>query len=456
MYELRTYQQEAVDKGLLVLESRSIRKELLVLPTAAGKSIIIAKIVQELEGPVVILQPSKELLVQNYEKFCNVGGEATIYSASVGQKVISKTIFATIGSIKKEVKALKNLGVKHVIIDECHIGVLSESQLRVFLKELDVRNLLGLTATPLVLSSSMGGAELKILTKMKGKLFTQIAYVSQIKDMIANDFWAPLKYKVVKQNQDRLKVNTSGSDFTEESLQEFYEENNLAQQITEYIGKCREVKRKSILVFVPTIQEAESLAQSIPNSEAVSSKTLPKERDRIIREFKQGKINTVFNVGILTTGFDHPELDTIILARSTMSFTLYYQMIGRGVRIHPDKKDTIIIDLSENCNRFGKVENYTVDHVDGYGWGLFRGEYLMSNYPIILPNKPIKYNLLQRRKFDHPTGFTFENGRYKGQELSRIFKKDLNYVVWYLQNVDMTQTERKRSFKNQILKLING
>ena len=247
MYTLRTYEQEAVDKGLLVLQSSRIRKEILVLPTAAGKSIIIASIVQELDGPVVILQPSKELLIQNYEKFCNVGGKATIYSASAGEKVLSKTIFATIGSIKKEVKALKNLGVKNVIIDECHIGVLSESQLRIFLKELNVTNLLGLTATPLVLNSSMGGAELKMLTKMRGKLFTDIAYVSQIRDMIDNNFWSPLKYKVVKQNQSHLKVNTSGSDFTEESLQEFYEENNLSEQITEYIGKCRDVGRKSVL-----------------------------------------------------------------------------------------------------------------------------------------------------------------------------------------------------------------
>jgi DNA repair protein RadD len=238
-----------------------------------------------------------------------------------------------------------------------------------------------------------------MLTKIKGKLFTTIAYVHQMNDMLENRYWTPIEYRVIKQDDEFLKVNSSGSDYTEDSMRKFYEGNDLSTQIVDNVNYCLSEGSKSILVFVPTIQEAISLSMKIPSSEAVSSLTPKKERDRIISGFKNREIHVVINVGILTTGFDYPELDTIILARSTMSFALYYQMIGRGVRIHDNKTKTVVIDLSENFERFGKVEDFTVDFIEGYGWGLFRGESLMSNYPIDAKHRPQKRNLV---KVDNP------------------------------------------------------
>ena len=109
MYKLRNYQDDSVNVGVEILSSSKARRELLVLPTGAGKSIVIAKIVDQINEPVIILQPSKELLEQNYNKFINVGGEASIYSASAGIKEIGHVTFATIGSIKKEIQKLKKL-----------------------------------------------------------------------------------------------------------------------------------------------------------------------------------------------------------------------------------------------------------------------------------------------------------------------------------------------------------
>jgi DNA repair protein RadD len=462
MYKLRNYQDDSVITGVEILSSTKARRELLVLPTGAGKSIVIAKIVEQIKEPVIILQPSKELLEQNYDKFINVGGKASIYSASAGIKEIGHVTFATIGSIKKEITKLKALGKVKVIIDEAHIGVKSGSQLRTFLKSLGVNNTLGLTATPFVLQSSMNGAELKMLTKIKGKLFTTIAYVHQMNSMLESSYWTPIEYRVVKQDDEFLKVNSSGSDYTEDSMRKFYEGNDLATQIIDNVNHCLSEGSKSILVFVPTIQEAISLSMKIPSSEAVSSLTPKKERDRIISGFKNREIHVVINVGILTTGFDYPELDTIILARSTMSFALYYQMIGRGVRIHDNKTKTVVIDLSENFERFGKVEDFTVDFIEGYGWGLFRGESLMSNYPIDAKHRPQKRNLV---KVDNPNiakpvgnGIKVGDsllpvGKYKNESLSTVLAKDKGYLVWMYEN--FTFYPNQKWLKLEIAHLLN-
>lgn len=461
MYKLRNYQDDSVNVGIEILSSTKARRELLVLPTGAGKSIVIAKIVEQIKEPVIILQPSKELLEQNYSKFITVGGEASIYSASAGVKEIGHVTFATIGSIKKEVEKLKKLGKVKVIIDEAHIGVKSGSQLRDFLKALGVNNTLGLTATPFVLQSSMNGAELKMLTKIKGKLFTTIAYVHQMNTMLSESYWTPIEYRVIEQDDEFLKVNSSGSDYTEESMRKFYEGNDLNSQIIDNVNYRLSEGSKSILVFVPTIEEAVSLSLKISGSEAVSSLTPKKERDRIIEGFKNGEIHVVINVGILTTGFDYPELDTIILARSTMSFALYYQMIGRGVRIHDGKTKTVVIDLSENYNRFGKIEDFTVDFVEDYGWGLFKGESLISNYPIEAKHRPQKKNL--GKKVNIATSVSTAKigvgssilpfGKHKDKSLNTVLIEDKGYLVWMYEK--FTFYPNQKWLKLEIAHLLN-
>jgi DNA repair protein RadD len=461
MYKLRNYQDDSVNVGIEILSSTKARRELLVLPTGAGKSIVIAKIVEQISEPVIILQPSKELLEQNYSKFIAVGGKASIYSASAGVKEIGHVTFATIGSIKKEIVNLKKLGKVKVIIDEAHIGVKSGSQLRDFLKALNVNNTLGLTATPFVLQSSMNGAELKMLTKIKGKLFTTIAYVHQMNTMLSDNYWTPIEYRVIEQDDEFLKVNSSGSDYTEDSMRKFYEGNDLNSQIVDNVSYRLSEGSKSILVFVPTIEEAVLLSSKMKGSEAVSSLTPKKERDRIIEGFKNGEIHVVINVGILTTGFDYPELDTIILARSTMSFALYYQMIGRGVRIHNDKTKTVVIDLSENYNRFGKVEDFTVDFIEDYGWGLFKGESLISNYPIEAKHRPQKKNL--GKKVNANIAISVNTlkvgdsllpfGKYKNKSLNSVLSEDKGYLVWMYEN--FTFYPNQKWLKLEIAHLLN-
>lgn len=452
MYTLRDYQEESVQAGLLVLNNEKTTKEIIVSPTAGGKSIIIAKISQEIKEHLIVLQPSKELLLQNFQKFLDVGGVATIYSASAGIKEISKTTFATIGSIISELPRLKKHKNIKIIIDECHIAIKSGSQVRTFIKELKVKNVLGLTATPFILANKGMGSELQMLPKVQYRLFTDICYTYQIKDMVQNKYWTKLQYKVVNQNTEFLKANTNGSDFTEESIIKYYEGNDLMNQIIDMNNKCVLHGKKAILIFVPSIAIAEQLVKKIPGSATVNAKTPGKERDRIVLEFKSGIIKTVINVGVFTTGFDYPELDAIIVARSTMSFSLYYQILGRGVRIFKGKENTLIIDLSENFSRFGRIEGYTVENIPNYGWALMRGDDLITGYPIDAKIRP------QRKKLGKPTDFeksvlkmTF--GKYKNMELIEILEKDINYLSWVYENVPFF--DNQQHIKKEIGRLLN-
>ena len=130
---------------------------------------------------------------------------------------------------------------------------------------------------------------------------------------------------------------------------------------------------KSVLVFCSSVRQAEKMAEeynteNIGECAAVSAKTKAKDRDRIISDFKSGKIKMVFNVGVLTTGFDHPALDCIVLLRPTRSIGLYYQMLGRGVRIAEGKTSCKVIDLTSTVKNMGRVE--TIKLVKREKWEL--------------------------------------------------------------------------------------
>lgn len=138
-------------------------------------------------------------------------------------------------------------------------------------------------------------------------------------------------------------------------------------------------KRKGILVFTRFLKEAERLTMSIPGCAIVSGDTPKKEREHILEAFKAGEIPVVANVGVLVCGFDYPELDTVVIARPTMSLALYYQIVGRAIRPHPNKKEGWIVDLAGNINRFGKVEDLRlIDNGNGK-WSVWNSKRQLTN-----------------------------------------------------------------------------
>lgn len=369
MYELRSYQKEAADAILDFFEfGKSNDNPIVVQPTGAGKSVIIAYVARQLKEGVLILQPSKELLEQNFAKFEAYGGRAAIYSASMNQKHTGDVTFATIGSIKKCPELFSH--VKYILIDECHlVPPNDESMFMGFLNSLDGVKVVGLTATAFRLKkyndpfTGEPYSQINLLMRERPRFFNRFLHITQIKELYDLEFLAPVRYIELAWSNGSLKYNSTGAEFTETSMDAEMKKQKIHERLPGIIRQSIAKGRKYRIVFVKNVADAEHLASIVPDSACVHAGTKKKERANILEDFKAGKIKTVFNVGVLTIGFDFPELDTIIIARPTMSLAIYMQMIGRGIRKHPNKFDCAVVDMCGNIARFSRLEDiyYTTD-----------------------------------------------------------------------------------------------
>lgn len=384
--QLRDYQKAASDKAVAFFLNPKIKHNgLIVIPTGGGKSWILADIANRLNDNVLIFCPSREILIQNFEKMQKICPfDCAVYSASVGQKEIAKITFATIGSAINHMEEFSHF--RYVLIDECHLVNPKDGMYKTFLSSLKCK-IIGLSATPYRLSSSRDfGSMLKFITRTRPCVFSEVIYQVQISTLLDMGYLSKLNYypmNPVGWNELNLKVNTTGADYTDKSVVKEYERIDfygfLVSIVQRLMNPKSGVKRKGILVFTRFLKEAERLTWSIPGTAIVSGETPKKERERILEAFKSGEIPVVANVGVLTTGFDYPELDTIVMARPTMSLALWYQIVGRAIRPHPNKEAGWVVDLAGNLKRFGKVEDLRL--VDGGNgkWAVYSNGRQLTN-----------------------------------------------------------------------------
>lgn len=385
MYELRDYQQEASNRAISFFQNPTIKGNgLIVLPTGAGKSLVIADIASRLDGHVLVFQPNKEILEQNFNKLCSYDIlDCSIFSASCDSKEINRITFATIGSASNQQDLFKHF--KYIIVDECHICNPQDGRYKQFFKALGSIKIVGLTATPYRLHSNRFGSELRFLTRTKEKIFNNLLYCVQVSQLSNVGFLSKLDYyKFDCIDSSRLEKNSTGADYTDKSVRQEYDLMSFESQLLSFVQRLlyrSKVPRKGILVFTRFVKEAEQLIDCLPCGVGVviTGETPKGERERILREFKEGVIKVVANVGVLTTGFDYPELDTIVLARPTMSLSLYYQMIGRAIRPHKDKQSGWVVDLCGNIDRFGKVEDLTITSDKPNLWYVRNGKRQLTN-----------------------------------------------------------------------------
>lgn len=376
---LRDYQQAASDKAVAFFKDRNKKSNsIMVLPTGAGKSIVIADIAHRLNDYVLVFCPSREILEQNYKKLCSYDIlDCSIYSASFNSKEISRITFATIGSVRSHPELFTHF--RNIVVDEAHLVNPKEGMYKSFFETVKCK-VLGLTATPYRLSSSQGfGSMLKFITRTRPAIFKEVIYQVQISTLLDMGYLANLNYYPMNPlgwNELNLKVNTTGADYTDRSVVREYERIDfygyLVHVIQRLMNPKQGGKRNGILVFTRFVKEAENLVRNIPNCAVVTGETPKKERERILEDFKSGVIKVVANAGVLICGFDYPELDTVVLASPTMSLAQYYQKVGRAIRPHPSKDSGWIVDLCGNVKRFGEVKDLKL--VDPSNRGLWQVE----------------------------------------------------------------------------------
>jgi len=356
-YVLRSYQQNAVNRSVEFLTNPRLRGRngLVVIPTGAGKSLVIAGIATRLDAPVLVFQPSKEILQQNAEKLRGYGYAPAIWSASLNRKRVGQITLATIGSVVNHVEAFTHF--KYVLIDEAHLVNPKGGMYRDFLAVLEGARVIGLTATPYRLASDSMGAQLRFLTRTRPRIFTDVVYYLNVAPLFRAGFLAPLVYhepQVI--DTTRVRLNSTGADFDDRALQQHFTEIGFSSQLHAIVEHLLASGHKSVLVFTRFREESEALAAAIPGAAVVSAETPADKRAQILWAFKKGLLRVVANVGVLSVGFDYPELTTVVLARPTMSLALYYQQVGRVIRPHPSKPTAHVVDLVGLKKRFGPIE----------------------------------------------------------------------------------------------------
>ena len=338
---------------------------MLVLPTGAGKSIVIAELTRLLfdtwpeDHPrTLVIVPSKELAEQNADKLARLLPahiSLGYYSASVGQKrPDADVIVATIGSVFKSAHLLGN--IRCVIIDEAHlVNPDGPGMYRHLLRELTKYcqfRVVGLTATPFRGNGVW-------LTDGEDPLFTGIAHTVTMQELLDAGHLAPLSRPVdaIETRIDASDVSTTGGDYNLDAL---------GDTVAHYLVSAADeacklaASRRKWLAFTPTVQNAGELADLLnargTSCAVVTGDTPKKERERLITEFRAGHLRCLVTVLALATGFDVPDVDCVIWLRPTISPVLYVQGAGRGLRPADGKTDCLWLDFSDTTERMGPVD----------------------------------------------------------------------------------------------------
>ncbi len=357
-FTLRPYQQEAVDATLAWFRKHR-EPAAIVLPTGAGKSLVIAELARLARGRVLVLAHVKELVAQNHAKYCALGLEADIFAAGLKRKEShGKVVFGSVQSVARNLDLFRS-EFSLLIVDECHrISDDDDSQYQQILAHLKAVNshlrLLGLTATPFRLGKGwIYRYHYHGMVRGDDKaLFSDCIYELPLRYMIKHGYLTPperLDMPVVQYDFSRLQAQSNGL-FSEADLnQELKKQKRITPHIISQIEEFA-ATRKGVMIFAATVEHAREITGLLPAGDAalITGETPGPERDSLIDAFKAQRFRYLVNVSVLTTGFDAPHVDLIAILRPTESVSLYQQIVGRGLRLAPGKTDCLILDYAGN------------------------------------------------------------------------------------------------------------
>ena len=357
MYTLRTYQQQAVAATLRHFRTQST-PAVIVLPTGAGKSLVIAELARIAKGRVLVLAHVKELVEQNHAKYESYGLEGGIYSAGMARKESHhKVIFGSIQSVARASDDFFN-DFSLLIVDECHrIATDPESQYVQVIERLQKATerlcVVGMTATPyrLGLGWIYQFSHRGVLRSEEDRYFKKCVFEVSLAQMVRDQYLTqPIQIDSPVAHYDfaSLAEKTKGRAFSQSDIEDLLKsQERVTPGIVENIVDLSK-DRKGTMIFTSSIRHAEEIMRLLPSNSAalVIGDTETTERDEIVRRFKAQEIKFLVNVSVLTTGFDAPHVDIIAILRPTESVSLYQQIAGRGLRLFPGKKDCLILDYT--------------------------------------------------------------------------------------------------------------
>ena len=354
---LRPYQLAAVDSIYTYFAAKA-GNPIVAMPTATGKSVVIAEFCKGVinaypQQRILVATHQKELIEQNHQKLVDHWPQAPagIFSASVGRREVAPITFVGIQTVAKKAALFGHIDL--MLIDECHlVGASQNTQYLLFIEALKAVNphlkVIGLTATPYRLGMGM-------LTE--GGIFTDICFDLTerltFNRLIAEGYLCPLISRKTAVELDVTEVEKQGGEFVQKQLQDAVDRSPITSAaLKEAVAAGAD--RKHWLIFAAGLEHAAHISEMLNLMGvtcAVVSGELPKaERERLLLDFRLGKYRAVVNNNVLTTGFDFPGIDFIVMLRPTSSPGLWVQMLGRGTRILPGKANCLVLMATQSLS----------------------------------------------------------------------------------------------------------
>lgn len=334
--ELRNYQHKAIAE---IQESfKKHKRTVLCLPTGSGKTVIFSQMVYKAAckgTPTLVLTHRTELFEQTFKAIERHG--ITVQRIEPKNKSIKSDALVSVAMVETIERRLKKgfeIMPKLIIIDEAHFGNFSK-----IIETFSDSYIIGATATP--------------IGKHFFKYYTKIIEPITLSELIEQKYLCDYKGFQMQDNFDDIKK--SKGEFDEADLFFHFDKPELYHGVVEKWKEKSE--NKKTIVFNCNIEHSNKTAQAFSDagieSYSITSHTSSEERRNILSRFKNGEFLVLNNCGILTTGYDEPTIEVVIVNRATMSLPLWLQMCGRGSRILPNKNYFTVLDFGKNHDRHG-------------------------------------------------------------------------------------------------------
>ncbi len=357
-FTLRPYQQDAVNATISHFRQTN-EPAVIVLPTGAGKSLVIAELARLARKKILVLTHVKELVEQNHAKYESYGLKGGIFAAGLKRKEQQHQVtFSSVQSVAANLDAF-NDQYSLIIVDECHrVSGDDASQYATIFSHLKHNNqalkILGLTATPYRLG--MGWIyqfHYRGFSRSESpRPFVKCIYELPLSYMISRGYLTQpqIEDATIAQYDFSVLAENRFGGYSENDLNPLLQKHQrITRAIIEQVIE-RAAKRKGVMIFAATVDHAKEIYSYLPTGDAalITGDTPLHQRDKLIHRFKEKQLKYLVNVSVLTTGFDAPHVDFIAILRPTQSVSLYQQIVGRGLRLAPDKEDCLVIDYAGN------------------------------------------------------------------------------------------------------------